>query len=168
MDVLYRLSYRSNGTGVDSQIRTDDIPGLQSGALDRLAMSTNSAGRQPECARRTLTPAVSCIKQYTVFGRGHRYRPGSDVSLQALSRRCPSLKGLPSLSGGERRSRSPAACATELLSREPWPLASSLSKTSYLAESGGLDPQPLLRPHRFRGGPGPCPVHSPIIWQRAG
>jgi hypothetical protein len=53
MDALYRLSYRSNRTGVDSQIRTDDIPGLQSGALDHSAMSTNSAGRQPECARRT-------------------------------------------------------------------------------------------------------------------
>jgi hypothetical protein len=37
-----------------------------------------------------------------------------------------------------------------------------------LAESGGLDPQPFSRSHRFRGGPGPCPVHSPVIWQRAG
>jgi hypothetical protein len=30
-----------------------------------------------------------------------------------------------------------------------------------LAESGGHDPQPFPRSHRFRGGPGPCPVHSP-------
>ena len=30
-----------------------------------------------------------------------------------------------------------------------------------LAESGGHDPQPFPRSHRFRGGPEPCPVHSP-------
>jgi hypothetical protein len=81
--------------------------------------------------------------------------------LQSRSRRCPSPMGLPSVFGGERRSRSSAACATELLSREPRSLIGSLSKTLDLAESGGLDPQPLARSHRFRGGPGPCPVHSP-------
>lgn len=43
-DELFRLSYCSNGIGVDSQIRTDDEPGLQSGALDHSAMSTYSTG----------------------------------------------------------------------------------------------------------------------------
>lgn len=97
------------------------------------------------------------IKHYPIVGRGHRYRPGSDFSLQALSRRCPSLMGLPSLSGGERRSRSPAACATELLSREPWPLSGSLSGN--LAEGGVIETQSQSRSIGVQSRLRPCLIH---------
>ncbi len=118
---------------MDSRIRTDDRPGLQPGAFDRSAMSTDR-----QLAEGTGTDPEAC-------------------RLQALSRRCPSPMGLPSLFGGERRSRSPTVFTIAPLSRWARIPSGSLSRT--LAEGGVLETQSLARPICVQSSLGPCPIH---------
>ncbi len=118
--------------GVDSEIRTHENPGCS-----QAPSTARPCPRIDKLAEGTGTDPEAC-------------------RLQALSRRCPSPMGLPSVFGGERRSRSPDLHGRIALEAGPDPVRFALRK---MAEGGVLETRSLTRSICVQSSLGPCPIH---------
>ena len=118
--------------GVDSEIRTHENLGCS-----QAPSTARPCPRIDKLAEGTGTDPEAC-------------------RLQALSRRCPSPMGLPSLFGGERRSRSPDLRGRIAFEAGGDPVRFTLRK---MTEDGVLETQSLARPICVQSSLGPCPIH---------